>query len=335
MNLPPGDAAPSSPTPAHLAANPPRLPYSSLGISLGFAGLGSAWRLASLTFGLTGTVSEVLFVISACWWAVIVVARLPVNADRVRQLMEEIRHPVSGPFPAYVPVIALLLTAHYAPLLPPAFGELSTILWVAILTIMCAQMLAFWLSGRLRLEDLHPGYSLPVIAGPFIAAMTLVAVGYDEAGLAAAAVGGFYWFTLGGAIFIRLLHGPPLVAPLRPTLTVLVTPPVTAGLAWFALQDGRVDPLQIGVAGIVTLLLAMQAFILPTALRGPFHLGFWALSFPAGALASYALRWAVAAPGTLADVLATAALALASAVILALVGLTAVTGVRRRRHSLR
>lgn len=316
------------------ASPPRRLTYASLGISLGLAGAGSAWGLAAVRFGIAPIPSEILFGASALCWVIVVAARLPFTVARFRQLLADLQHPVSGPFPAYVPIIALLLTSHYAPLAPPAIAQFAVVSWTAALTLLCAQMLSSWLSGRLRSDDLHPGYALPVIAGPFIAAMALSSIGYDRAGVAAAAVGGFYWLALGGAIFIRLLHGAPLAPPLRPTLAVLVTPPVTAGLAWFALRGGAIDTAQVGLAGIVTLFLAVQLFLLPTALRGPFHTGYWAFSFPAGALASYALRWAVASPGTVTDVLAVLALATASIVLLTL-AVASVAGAIRARPTVR
>ncbi|MER6936368.1 hypothetical protein ABTX24_11495 [Nocardioides sp. NPDC127514] len=320
----------SDESPFHPQADTRRLPYSTLGIALGLAGTGSAWSLAVVEFGVPSWISEVLFAISAAWWLTVVVARLPFTRARLRHLINDIQHPITGPFPAYVPVVALLLTGHYATYLPSAAGTVLCIIWVVILTGMCAQMLAFWLSGALHLEQIHPGYALPVIAGPFIAAMTLTGVGYPTAGIAAATVGGFYWLTLGTVIFLRLIHGAPLPASLTPTLAVLVTPPATAGLAWFALQAGRTDTVQNGLAGVVVLFLCTQVFMLPNYLSGPFHLGYWAFSFPAAALASYSLRWAVAHPSVFTETVAVIALCATTALLLVLGAGTALL-IRRPR----
>lgn len=311
----------------------PRLPYSTLGIALGVAGAGSAWTLAIRVFGAPAVVSEVLFAISAAWWLTVVVARLPFSTHRIRQALDDMRHPITGPFPAYVPVVGLLLTGHYAQYLPAPVGTVLCIFWVAVLAVMCAQMLAFWMSGALRIADIHPGYALPVIAGPFIAAMALASIGYVSAGIAAAAVGGFYWLTLGTVIFLRLLHGPTLAHTLTPTLAVLVTPPVTAGLALFSLQEGRSGALQIGLAGVVILFLCTQLFMLPKYLSGSFNMGYWTFTFPAAALASYSLRWANAEPGTVIEIVALLALGAVSALLLGLALMTAVALVHPRRVS--
>lgn len=314
-------------------ADAPRLPYSTLGIALGMAGTGSAWKLASILYGAPAAVAEVLFAISAAWWLVVVTARLPLTRNRVRQFLTDIQHPITGPFPAYVPVVALLLTGHYALYLPATLAGALCTFWVVVLTAMCAHMLSFWLSGALSLDYIHPGYALPVIAGPFIASMTLSTVGYSSAAIAAAAVGGFYWITLGTVIFLRLIHGAPLPASLAPTLSVLATPPATAGLAWFAIQDGETDAAQVALAGIVALFLCTQMFMIPRYLTGAFHLGYWAYMFPAAAISSYSLRWAGAQPGVLTTTIALITLVVASVLLLALSTATILMAKRSRAQT--
>jgi tellurite resistance protein len=207
-------------------------------------------------------------------WFIVVIARLLVTPRRVRQMREDMRHPMTGPFLAYVPVIALLLAGHYTPHLPPSAGAILVFFWVTVLAVVCAQMLAFWLSGALHLDHMHPGYALLVIAGPFIAAMTLSSTGYLAAGLAVAAAGAFYWLTLGTVIFLRLVQGPPLPAPLTPILVVLDTRPPRQAWPGSTVQKGAADEIQVGLAGVVTLFLITQAYMLRTYTAGhPSHLG--------------------------------------------------------------
>ncbi|WP_152514401.1 TDT family transporter [Nocardiopsis valliformis] len=174
-----------------------KLTYSTLALALRLAGAGAAWSAAGARFGVAPAIGEVLIAASGAWWLAVVVARAPTTPSRFRYLLADMRHPTTGPFPAYVPIVALLLTMHYAHHLPAVAARALCVLWVAMLALCAAQMLAFWLSGALRLEQLHPGYALPVIAGPYIAAISLMTVGDRSAAIAAAGFGTFCWFVLG------------------------------------------------------------------------------------------------------------------------------------------
>jgi tellurite resistance protein len=261
---------------------------------------------------------------------------VPLTRDRLRYFRDDVRHPMTGPFPAYVPIVALLLTMHYALYLPAIATQVLCVVWVSVLVLMSAQMLAFWFSGSLRLEQVHPGYALPVIAGPYIAAVALIVAGLRPAAVAAVGLGTFFWLTLGAVIFVRLIAAPPVPRIASPTMSVIVTLPVTAGLAWFAVSGSEVDAVQYALVGVVVLLLVTQVFLVPTYVRTPFSLGFWAFSFPAAALASYAIRWASAVPGTAAAVVAVLALGAASLLIAGLAAASiarAVASIRAARSS--
>jgi len=308
-----------------------RLRHSTLGISLGFGGAGSAWGLAHMHFGTPALISELLFGASALWWLIVTAARAPLTPRRFAHLLDDFRNPSDGPLLAYIPIIALLLTNHYALLLGSLAHSSLSLAFVAILALVCARLLAVWLSGEMQLEHIHPGYALPVVAGPFIASMTLASAGFHSLAIGAIAVGGFYWLSLGTIIFLRLLHGSDLPRPLKPTLAVLITPPVTAGLAWFSLRDGALDAVQQGLAGIIVLLLLMQFFLAPRYLFGGFHIGWWALAFPAGALASYTARWAISAQSSTSDLIAWVVLAFSTALLIALSICTVASALRPKK----
>lgn len=312
---------------------PRRLAYSTMSIPLGLAGSGAAWTAAAHRFGLTPAVGETLFVGAALGWLLVVIARAPVTRRRWRELRAEFRDPFAGPFPAYVPIVALLLTTHYAPHVSPEIGQVSAVVWVVMLTLMCGNLIAFWLGGTLRLHHLHPGYSLPVIAGPYIASATLTTVGLSDAGLAAMGAGTFFWLVIGTIIVGRLIIAQPLQTPMSPTLSVIVTPPITGGLAWFAHTGGRIDILQHGLLGVIVLLVAAQLFLVPTFARAPYGIAWWALSFPAGALAGYSIRWDSADRTPASTTVAVAALVAASVVLLALSAASVTQAIRRERHA--
>ncbi|MBZ4486707.1 hypothetical protein LQ938_05990 [Microbacterium sp. cx-55] len=305
--------------------------YSTLGIALGLAGLGSVWAGAGELFGVSPAIAEVMFAASAAWWLAVLMARLPVTRQRLRDLRADVRHPTTGPFPAYVPVVGLLLTSHYATYLAPELVQVLTLLWVAVLGAMSAQMLSFWLSGALQLSQIHPGYALPVIAGPYIAAIALNIAGYPALAIGAIGVGTFCWATIGTLIIVRLVASAPLPSPMLPTLAVLVTPPITAGLAWFAVRDGEIDVVQLLLSGITFLMVLTQVFMIPRYASASFSLAFWAFTFPAAALAGYLLRWAAVVPGTTTTLVAGIAVALATLAVLT-VAIMSVDSARRARR---
>lgn len=300
----------------------PALDYSVLSVPLGLAGSGSAWTAAARLFALPTVIGELLFAVGVLIWLAVVVARVPVTPARWRALRAAFRDPVTGPFPAYVPIVGLLLTTHYAPHLPHGVAQLLSVVGVVTLALMCGTLIAFWLGGTVRLHHLHPGYSLPVIAGPYIASSCLTTVGFRDAGLAAMGAGTFFWLAIGTIILGRLIIAQPMSPTMAPTLAVIVTPPVTGGLAWFALAGGRIDEIQHLLLGVILLMLAAVLFLVPTLVKAPFTMVWWSFSFPAGALAGYAMRWDAALHTSFTTVLALVALSGASLLLVLLTAMS-------------
>lgn len=306
-----------------------RLPFASMSVALGLGGLGAAWTAAAARYGLPAPVGEILSAISLTFWLVVTVARFPFSRRRWILTREELRHPFAGPFPTYVPVVGLLLTSHYASAIPLPLSQGIALVLSAVLTAMCGYLMSWWLSGGVRLTDLHPGYLLPIVAGPFLASTTLTAVGLTTAALAAIGAGVFFWLTLGTIITGRLMGGGRLPKEQLPVMSVLLTPPLTGGAAWFAAGDGRADLLQQAVLGIVAILLVAQLFLLPLYLSTPWSPSWWALAFPAAALAGYALRWDGAIGTVTTRGIAIAALTLATTTMLILVTRAILAAVHR------
>ena len=107
----------------------------------------------------------------------------------------DLRHPLFGPLTTYIPVIAVLLVAHYAPSLGEA-AQWLTYAAVAALAINAAALVAHWLSAPLDQDAMHPGYFLPVVAGPFIASIGMAGVGDRAAAIAVFGIGIHFWLLL-------------------------------------------------------------------------------------------------------------------------------------------
>lgn len=169
---------------------------------------------------------------------------------------EQLRHPLTGPLTAYIPVIAIWLVAFYAPRLGGAARCLCYTA-VASLAVNAAALFAHWLEAALAQDAAHPGYFLPVVAGPFIASIGLATVGDIGAAVAAFGVGIYFWLLLGAVITGRLFFGSP---PPLPVLSILLSPPGTASLAWFAVMGGAVDHIQAAIGAVTLFMLLIQLF---------------------------------------------------------------------------
>ncbi|MGV9249063.1 SLAC1 family transporter [Streptomyces sp. NPDC003710] len=301
-----------------------------LAISLGAAGLGGAWQAAATLVSAPVQISDALFTAAGLVWVVLLGVYVRHGGARWRNLREDLRHPGQGFAFAYVPIIGMLISGHFS-----RFGQEGArwayAVFLVASALVAAHLLAHWLTGALSEAALHPGYLLPVTSAPFIASATASTLHLPEVAAAAFAVGVLYWLALGAVILGGLITGSPLPPPARPTLTVLIIPPATGGIAWLAAHRGRLDGVGYGFSGIVLFTLAMVAFLLPAMSRRSFHTGLWIFSFPVAATANFLVRWTYAAEVPGREALAWALMAAASAVFLLLTGATLVHGGRHRR----
>jgi tellurite resistance protein len=130
------------------------------------------------------------------------------------------------------------------------------------------------------------------------------------------------WLIFGTVVLARLFGGPELAPPLRPTLAILVAPPVVAGNAWFAMNGDRLDTISLFLGGFAVLMVVMQLRLIPVFLQVPFGPGSWAFSFSYAAAFAFAIRWLGAEHAPDQRGLAYALLAIITAGIAALATMT-------------
>lgn len=282
-------AAPASGSPA--APGPRAQSIGLMSVSLGTAGLGGAWQSALATVSAPLWVSDVLYVAASLIWVVLLGRYLWHGGGRWRNVLDDLHHPGQGFTLAYVPIVAMLTAGHFS-----RFG-LDGARWIYLLfgavgAVIAARLLAHWVTGGLGSAPLHPGYLLPVVSGPFIASATASTLRLPELAAAAFAVGILYWLAFGTVVLGSLLaSGGQMPAPARPTLTILVIPPATGGLAWTAAHHGQVDTTGNGFAGLLLFTLVVIGFLLPHLRQRAFHFGYWIFSFPIATSANFLIRW--------------------------------------------
>jgi tellurite resistance protein len=267
---------------------------SIFAIPLGLAGLAGVWQAMRATSSVPAWPSEALFALSGAIWLAVLIAYATNRLGDPRPFAPGSRQAVYGPFIAYAPVVGILLSLHYVEYVGDA-ARTAVIVFIVILVALIAELLAHWLNGNTPIETFHPGYFLPVVAGAFIASVGLTTSGWHEAAEATFGIGAFFWLVIGGLVFGRLFVGPPLPDALKPLLSVLVSAPATAGIAWFALRGGSLDVIEYLLLGVLFVMVAIQLSLVPVYRKLRFTPTFWAFTFPAAATANIIVRWLGAA----------------------------------------
>jgi tellurite resistance protein len=268
-----------------------RLPAGLFGIVLGVLGLAGTWRrLAPLTGAPADAIAGALFaaglallVLLAALW----LAKLVRHTDVVRR---EWDHPVQGPLIALLPVCALLAVALTAPSVP-AQRELLLALALAALAVQGAiawEVVSRLATGRMPAELLSPVLYLPTVAGGFVGAMALAALGLSGWGALLWGMGLGAWALLEVRILHRLFAGP-LPAEIRHTVGIEMAPAAVGTLAATTLWPQLpAEALMVGLG-----IASGPVFAVLTRWRWwtavPFSAGFWSFSFPLAALASAAV----------------------------------------------
>ncbi|HTZ93461.1 MAG TPA: hypothetical protein VMB74_13775 [Streptosporangiaceae bacterium] len=280
---------------------PPRIPPNFFAIAFGLAGLGEVWRAAAKPLGVSLAVADVLFIVAAAAWAVLLAAYL---SQGWRQVVADFCDPVLGAFVSLAVITPTALVTALVPDAKPAARMLVIILFILIV-VLGGWITGQWIAGKIPGRANHPGYFLPTVAGPGVAAAAAAAVGLH--GMAEGAFGAAVvsWLILGSIIMNRLFFRPRLPGPLVPTMAIEVAPPVVAGLAYFAIDGGRVDFVARALGCYAILMTVVQVRLIPVYARLAFSAGFWSFSFSYAALATDGLLWlrATRPPGTTAYVI--------------------------------
>lgn len=263
---------------------------SVMAVPLGIAGLGGVWQALGSTLSAPAWPTETLFAVSAGLWFLLSLTYVVRGLRQVGRFAEDRRHPLYGPFAAYIPVIGILIASHYVQFIHDT-ARVFVIVFVFALAILLAQLLAHWLLGNLSSADLHPGYLLPTVAGPFIASIGLGSSGWEQAAEGAFGIGIFLWIIVGAFIFSRLFAGEPLPDRLKPLLSVLVTAPATSGIAWFIIARGQLNTVEYSLIGVLFLMLLVQVPFFSEYRALAFTLTFWAFIFPISASTNLIIRW--------------------------------------------
>ncbi|MET7419904.1 hypothetical protein [Dactylosporangium sp. NPDC005555] len=260
------------------------------GIAYGLTGLAGCWGYAAVLRFAPALVSDILCVLAAAVWLTLLAGYVMQVPRRPGGWTAELSHPALGPFVALIPIVGMLLAIglmrHERAAGQWLFGVF------AIVTIVLAGWLTGqWIAGGLDLDKLHPGYVLPAVAGGLIATIGAALAGWSGPARVLFGLGLVSWLVIESIVLARLCFRPPLPPQLQPTLAIQAAPPALAGLAYLAVNHGKVDAVALGLAGFSLLTVIVQLRLIGVYRRLHFSSGFWAFAFPYAAVATFALHW--------------------------------------------
>ncbi|WP_263427433.1 hypothetical protein [Nocardioides mangrovi] len=145
-----------------------RVPLNAFGIAFGTAGLAGTWGAAADAGLVPRVVSDIVWVAAAAALGLVAVRYVQGVGD-VRTAVDDLRHPVLGPFAALVPATGMLLGARLLRVDRTA-GEVVVLTGAVVAAVFGCWFLTGLLAGDRPLVTVHPGYLLPTTAAPLIGA---------------------------------------------------------------------------------------------------------------------------------------------------------------------
>lgn len=270
-----------------------RIPPNTFGAAFGLCGLAGTWSAAAGAGLAPQWIAEALLAVAAVAWLAVLVGYLVGALGRGGSLRGDLTHPVLSPFLSLALITPMILASAGIAPHAPVLGTVLTDLFIVLTVLHGAWFTGQLIYGDFALDQLHPGYFLPTVAGGLVAATSAAGVGQPGVGQVMFGYGTVCWFVLGSIILARLFFRPALPAALTPTLAIEVAPAAVASLAWFALHGGAIDEVAQFLAGYGVLMVLAQLRLLPLFVKLRFSIGFWSFTFAWAAVASVVLHWLV------------------------------------------
>lgn len=267
-------------------------PLNLFGIPFGLAGLAGLWTQATGLLSLPAAPADIFWFVAAAAWCV-TLGRYLARVGPLASIVEDLKHPVLGPFASLVPVTATLFGERvYHDL--PSVGRVWVLLTAALSFFLGAWFITNLTAEQRQIEHLHSGHFLPTVAAGIISSQSLATVGFPMLSVGAFGTGILFWLLFGAVTLYRLAFQPQTPKSLIPTYAIFSAPPAVAGNAWFAITATKsgehIDMLQEALFGTFLLLIAFQIMLIPTYMRLQFTLGFWAITFTTASSGRYAIR---------------------------------------------
>ena len=265
------------------------LPLPLFASVMGLSGLAIVWHAVEQRWDLLPVMSNLVTVLAL----VVFLLLVPLYGCKAlrypQRVMAELRHPVRINFLPAISISLVLLGLLLGEHLPSVAMGLW-MLGAALHLLLTVIIVTVWLETERPLGSLNPAWFIPAV-GNVLVPLVAAPAGYLLIAWFFMAVGLFFWGILITAVFFRLITGPALEPPMRPTLAVMLAPPAVAFLSWVALTG------EVGIAGHLLYCIGLFTFLLlipqiPGFLRLPFFPSWWAYTFPLAAFTGASFQFA-------------------------------------------
>ena len=297
------------------------IPVSYLGMVLGLAGIGLAWRYAATILTIPTFIGESILVIATVIWASLISVYCYKWLKYPELAKAELAHPIMGCFVSLTMITSLLIAIAIQPYNP----LISHILLVAgIIGQIGFAMLRIgklW-QGNHPTESTTPVLYLPLVAANFVSANVLGMSGQNELGMLFLGAGVFSWLCLEPAVQQRLRNLEPVSPAVRPVFGIQFAPAFVCCSAYFSLNGGKIDSFVYLLIGYGLLQFLLLAKLLPWIMQNGISMGLWSFSFGSASMAGVGLHFYHELLAKPIAMLGIAMFILGSAAILALVLMT-------------
>lgn len=272
-----------------MAIRIPVIPAAFFGMVLGLAGLGSAWRVAARLWAVPTWVGETISLLAVVAWTILIVLYGLKWLLARPQAMAELGHPVQCCFIGLVGVATMLAGGC---VLPYGRGAALALVFLGALYTLLFGLWrtgGLWQGGRQDVTN-TPVLYLPGVAGSFVTAIMLAALGFEAWAQLFFGAGLLTWLAIESVLLHRLYNAAEMPPPLRPTLGIQLAPAAVGAVAYLAVNGGGADVVAHALIGYALLQALILLRLLPWILKAPFSPAYWAFTFGATALATACLR---------------------------------------------
>lgn len=285
------------------------LPLPLLAVPMGLGGLGMAWRKAVAALGAPAWPGEALMVAALLAWAAMTALHLWRWRRHPEAVAEDWAHPFRAPIFAAGSISTMVAAGALLPWAPRLAAALL-VLAVALHLVIGLILIARVFRGEGSAAMLVPPLLFPLV-GNIVAPLVAAPLGWLTLGWMLLGVGALLWVMVMPLLLWRMLEGPGLPPPLRPSLAILLAPPTVGALSVAALAG--TGPWVVMLYGLSAFILALLMLALPHILADGFSPPVWSFTFPIANFAAVTMMVAHGALAWMALLGATAVVGLISA----------------------
>ncbi|PAF48643.1 C4-dicarboxylate ABC transporter [Helicobacter sp. 12S02232-10] len=262
------------------------LPISLFGSVMGLSGLGIAWELASVLYGIPFVVSQIIVLIAVLVFVALVIAYGLKIITNFEGFSSEFKNPLLRSFFGTFIISLLLLPIviySYVPLVAMVMWGVGAVLML----VFSWHIVSFWICSKQEMGYVTPAWIIPVVGTldiPLASNLFGSGEGIYYLNVLSLSIGLFFAVPIITLILSRILLFDKLPDKLMPSLMILVAP-FSVGFSAYVSIVGEIDlfALALFFLGLfIFFVLLPQHFAITKCC--PFRVTWWAVSFPMSAL---------------------------------------------------